>query len=93
VSLDWTTFAPQRSATPLWRQFAAFVADAIEDGRLQPGDGLPGEHAISDYTGVSVDTIRRAFTELRAQGLITTGVGIGSFVAEKLTLALPERTT
>ena len=68
---------------PLYRQLARFVVDAIEDGRVQPGDGLPGEQNIADSTGVSVDTVRAAFRLLRESGYIETATGIGSFVAEK----------
>ena len=68
---------------PLYRQLARFVVDAIEDGRLQPGDGLPGEQNIADSTGVSVDTVRAAFRLLREGGYIETATGIGSFIAEK----------
>ena len=68
---------------PLYRQLARFVMDAIEDGRLQPGDGLPGEQNIADSTGVSVDTVRAAFRLLREGGYIETATGIGSFIAEQ----------
>jgi len=37
----------------LYRQLAQFVIDAIEDGRLQPGDGLPGEQNIADSNSES----------------------------------------
>lgn len=81
MSLDWTAFAPQRGPLPLYRQFAAFVVQAIEDGRLKSGDGLPGEFAIADAAGVSVDTVRASLKVLREDGKIVTSTGIGSFVA------------
>ena len=68
---------------PLYRQLAQFITDAIEDGRLQPGDGLSGEQNIADSTGVSVDTVRAAFRLLREAGYIETATGIGSFIAQK----------
>ena len=68
---------------PLYRQLAQFITDAIQDGRLQPGDGLPGEQNIADSTGVSVDTVRAAFRLLREAGYIETATGIGSFIAQK----------
>jgi DNA-binding GntR family transcriptional regulator len=81
MSLDWTTFEGRRGAVPLYRQLAAFVVQAVKDGRLEAGDGLPGEQSIADATEVSVDTVRRAFEVLREQGLIETATGIGSFIA------------
>ena len=68
---------------PLYRQLARFVVDAIQDGRLRPGDGLPGEQNIADATGVSVDTVRAAFRLLREDGHIETATGIGSFIADR----------
>jgi DNA-binding GntR family transcriptional regulator len=79
--IDWTTFEGRRGAMPLYRQLAAFVVQALEEGKLNAGDGLPGEQSIADATGVSVDTVRRAFGVLREQGLIETSTGIGSFIA------------
>jgi GntR family transcriptional regulator len=76
-------FTPGRGVVPLYRQLAQFITDAIEDGRLQPGDGLPGEQNIADSTGVSVDTVRAAFRLLREAGYIETATGIGSFIAQK----------
>jgi DNA-binding GntR family transcriptional regulator len=68
---------------PLYRQVATYVRDAINDGRLQPGDGLPGEQNLADAMTVSVDTIRAAFQLLRDECLIETATGIGSFISEK----------
>jgi DNA-binding GntR family transcriptional regulator len=59
------------------------LMDAIEDGRLHSGGGLPCEQNIADSTGVSVDTVRAAFGLLREDGYIETATGIGSFIAEK----------
>ena len=83
MSIRWADFTPRRGVVPLYRQLARFVVDAIQDGRLRPGDGLPGEQNIADSTGVSVDTVRAAFRLLREDGYIETATGIGSFIAEK----------
>lgn len=85
VPLTWTNFAPSRSATPLYQQVASYIRAAIADGRLAPGDGLPGEQQMADYMRVSYDTVRRALGVLRDEGLIVTSTGIGSFVAEPRT--------
>jgi GntR family transcriptional regulator len=68
---------------PLYRQVSGFIAKAVEDGKLKPGDGLPSEGQLAEYMGVSVDTIREAFRVLRDQGVIETAVGIGSFIADR----------
>lgn len=81
MNVDWTAFEPRRGPLPLYRQLAAFIAQAVADGKLKSGDGLPGEHALADATGVSIDTVRAALAVLREQGVIVTSTGIGSFVA------------
>lgn len=83
VGVEWSRFEPQRGAVPLWRQAAAYIRQAIEDGRLQPGDGLPSEQALADEMGVAYGTTRKALQLLRDEGLIETATGIGSFVAGK----------
>lgn len=82
MSLDYAAFTAKRGPVPLWRQVAAYIRQAITDGQLAPGDGLPGEQAIADAMDVSYTTVRKALALLRDEGLVETAVGIGSFVAE-----------
>lgn len=81
MSLDFTAFARQRSAVPVWRQVYAFISGAVARGDLQPGDGLPGEQSMADAMDVSIDTVRQALAVLREDGVIVTTKGIGSFIA------------
>ncbi|WP_370077626.1 winged helix-turn-helix domain-containing protein [Streptacidiphilus sp. MAP12-16] len=53
-----------------------------EIAQLQPGARLLSQHALSERLDVSRDTVQRALRELRAEGLITSTTGSGSFVAE-----------
>lgn len=82
MSLDYAAFTARHGPVPLWRQVAAYIRAAIEDGRLAPGDGLPGEQSIADAMDVAYPTVRKALALLREEGLIVTATGIGSFVAE-----------
>jgi GntR family transcriptional regulator len=82
VGIDWTAFEPVHGPVARYRQLAAFVRDAVERGELRPGEPLPSETAIADYTGLSVDTVRSALSMLRDEGVIVTSQGIGSFVAK-----------
>lgn len=59
------------------------IADDIAAGRLQPGTRLPTEQAMMEAMGVSRTVIREAVAALRAEGLVATRQGIGSFVAEQ----------
>jgi DNA-binding GntR family transcriptional regulator len=81
VSVDWTAFESVHGPVPRYRQVAAFIRSALEEGRLKPGDALPTEAQLSDYMGVSVDTIRSALQLLRDSGIVVTSQGIGSFIA------------
>lgn len=81
MTMDWTAFEPVHGPVARYRQAAAFIRDAVRDGRLKSGDALPTEAQLSDYTGLSVDTIRAALKLLRDEGIVVTSQGIGSFIA------------
>ncbi|WP_158932125.1 FadR/GntR family transcriptional regulator [Acidisphaera sp. S103] len=72
----------------LVRQTGQRIAADIASGRLTPGTQLPTEQAMMDAMGVSRTVIREAVAALRAEGLVTTRQGIGSFVAEQPAHAL-----
>lgn len=60
----------------------------ILDGSLPPGVKLPSEAELIAAYGVSRTVVREAVTRLRAEGLVETFQGRGSFV-----LAMPEPTS
>jgi DNA-binding FadR family transcriptional regulator len=60
----------------------------ILDGSLAPGSKLPSEAELIEEYGVSRTVVREAVTRLRAEGLVETFQGRGSFV-----LAVPEPTS
>jgi GntR family transcriptional repressor for pyruvate dehydrogenase complex len=64
------------------------IAADIADGRLMPGTRLPTEQAMMGAMGVSRTVIREAVATLRAEGLVATRQGIGSFVAQQPAQAL-----
>jgi GntR family transcriptional repressor for pyruvate dehydrogenase complex len=64
------------------------IAADIAAGRLMPGARLPTEKEMMDAMGVSRTVIREAVAALRAEGLVATRQGIGSFVAEQPAQAL-----
>ncbi|MEA2771075.1 MAG: GntR family transcriptional regulator, transcriptional repressor for pyruvate dehydrogenase complex [Acetobacteraceae bacterium] len=80
-----TPIAPSRS---LVVEIGQRIAADIATGRLTPGAQLPTEQAMMDAMGVSRTVIREAVATLRAEGLIATRQGIGSFVATLPTQAL-----
>jgi len=54
--------------------------EEIESGKLPPGSRLPTEQEILNATGVSRTVVREAFSALRANGLVVTRQGSGTFV-------------
>jgi GntR family transcriptional regulator len=67
---------------PVWRQVAAVIAGRIEDGTYPPGSKVPSVVELSTEFGVAASTAQKVFAHLKAEGLIRTEVGLGSFVAE-----------
>lgn len=74
--------------TSLAQRVVAGLKDKIFAGDLPPGHKLPSETELVDEFGVSRTVVREAVTRLRAEGLVETFQGRGSFV-----LAVPEPTS
>lgn len=70
-----------RGGAPKYAQIAATIRADIIAGRLQPGDRVPSEPALTDEYGVSKNTASEALRALVAEGLIVRRAGAGSFVA------------
>jgi GntR family transcriptional regulator len=59
---------------------ADHIAAQIADGRLAPGQRIPGELAMAATYGIARMTVARAVRELRDRGLVVTVRGKGTFV-------------
>jgi GntR family transcriptional regulator len=66
-------------------QIEEWLAEAIEGGRLAPGDRMPTEQDLSEWLGVSRMTLRHALATLSRRGLVDRAVGRngGTFVAQR----------
>ncbi|HWM72211.1 MAG TPA: FadR/GntR family transcriptional regulator [Nocardioides sp.] len=73
--------------TTLVQRVVTGLKARILDGSLEPGAKLPSETELIGEYGVSRTVVREAVTRLRAEGLVETFQGRGSFV-----LAIPEPT-
>jgi len=69
----------------VYGQIEDWLAEAITDGRIGPGDRMPTEHDLAAWFGVSRMTLRQALAKLARRGLVTRAVGRrgGTFVAER----------
>jgi GntR family transcriptional regulator len=74
---------PELSRDTLYRQLAARLRTEIQDGTLAPGTQVPTENALMDRFKVSRQTARSAIAALRAEGMIHSIHGKGSFVREE----------
>ncbi|MGH3640121.1 MAG: FadR/GntR family transcriptional regulator, partial [Mycobacterium sp.] len=74
--------------TTLAQRVVTGLKDKILTGELPPGHKLPSESELIEEFGVSRTVVREAVTRLRAEGLVETFQGRGSFV-----LAMPEPTS
>jgi GntR family transcriptional regulator len=61
-------------------QIAAALREAIQLGRLGPGDKLPSETELTQHFGVARMTARQAIQELKTEGLVMSEHGRGVFV-------------
>lgn len=67
---------------PLYVQLADQIAEAIESGRLAPGDRLPAMRELSAGLSCAVVTVSQAYELLAARGRAVSRIGKGTFVAE-----------
>jgi GntR family transcriptional regulator, transcriptional repressor for pyruvate dehydrogenase complex len=74
--------------TTLAQRVVAGLKERILEGDLAPGSKLPSEAELIEAYAVSRTVVREAVTRLRAEGLVETFQGRGSFV-----LTVPEPTS
>jgi DNA-binding transcriptional regulator YhcF (GntR family) len=71
----------RNAEVPIGVQLAWALRAHIHDGRLNPGQRIPGLRDLADATGVNVNTIRAVYQRLHREGLIESHQGSGTFVA------------
>ncbi|SUG46983.1 gntR family transcriptional regulator [Salmonella enterica subsp. arizonae] len=76
--------------TPLYMKFAQTVKDAVRSGILEHGNILPGERDLSQLTGVSRITVRKAMQALEEEGVVTRARGYGTQVNNIFEYSLKE---
>jgi DNA-binding transcriptional regulator YhcF (GntR family) len=74
---------------PIGVQLAWALRSRIDDGRLVPGQRLPGLRELAEVSGVNVNTVRTVYQRLEQEGLIDSQQGSGTFV----TAAPPRRSS
>jgi DNA-binding transcriptional MocR family regulator len=76
-----------RGGASLSRQLAAALQAAIQAGAVAPRGQLPSSRTLARATGVSRNTVLRAYDMLSRAGVITTARGAGTFAPSAARLA------
>ena len=71
----------EASGVPFYRQVVDQITELIRAGQLESGQSLPSVRDLSASLLVSLITIRRAYADLEAAGLVVRRQGRGTFVA------------
>ncbi len=81
-----------RSGVPVWVQIRNFLIFQIRSGQLRPGDTLPTVRQLAVDLGVNYNTIHKVYQDLETDGLINSGRGRRSTIADidSASLELPE---
>lgn len=74
----------EASGVPYYRQVVDQVSDMIRAGTLPPGARIPSVRDLCKQLRVSLITVRRAYADLEAAGLVARRQGQGTFVAESV---------
>jgi GntR family transcriptional regulator/MocR family aminotransferase len=69
---------------PLYRQLSAALRQAIQTGRLRPGDQLPATRDIAGSLGLARGTVVRAYNELLSSGHAEGKTGTGTIISKDL---------
>jgi GntR family transcriptional regulator len=72
-----------QGARALYLQLADELRSAIRRGEIQPGQRLPAERDLAETYDASRTTVRLALGMLKAEGLIGSGPGRGTFVRQR----------
>ncbi|MGI6325983.1 MAG: GntR family transcriptional regulator [Saccharofermentanales bacterium] len=70
------------SRVPIYEQIKNQIMELIVVGALKPNDMLPSIRALASQLALNFNTVKKAFQDLEADGVLYTVVGRGTFVAE-----------
>ena len=71
----------KNSAVPIYRQISEGLREAVAQGRIAEGSKLPSTRIFAKELGVSRNTVLQVFDTLINEGLLTSRVGDGTYIA------------
>lgn len=75
-------FLDYHSRMPIYEQIKDQIISLVGQGLLKADDQLPSLRQLSAELSVNINTIKRAFSELEAQGIVYSVAGKGIFISE-----------
>lgn len=79
--MKWLNKPDKKSITPIYQQIKHGILIAVEDKKLQIGDGIPSINKICSEFELAPGTVIRAYDELREMGIISSKQGKGYFIS------------
>ena len=73
------------ASAPKFRSLAEAVKNAISEGKLRTGESLPSVSLICEQFNLSRDTVFKAYSLLREQGVVMSHPGKGYYIADHIT--------
>ncbi len=73
----------RKNGVPLYRQIIDQVNDWVKAGDLAPGAVMPSVRTLAKDLGVGVKTVRQAYDELTASGVLDAKTGSGTYVPDR----------
>jgi GntR family transcriptional regulator len=70
------------SQRPIFKQIVEGIRLAVAKGEIVAGSKLPSVRALAMQLAINPNTVAKAYTELREQGLVDSRQGLGLFVNE-----------
>lgn len=67
------------SKTPLYEQLYYRIRNELETGGIKSGEKLPSKRELASHLKVSVVTVETAYSQLAAEGYITSRPGSGFY--------------
>lgn len=74
-------FLDYHSRTPIYEQIKEQIVLDINRGGLKKDDQLPSLRQLSAQLSININTVKRALSELEAQGVIYSIAGKGIFIS------------
>jgi GntR family transcriptional regulator len=71
----------RRAGAPKYIQLTEVIEEMVNDGSLSDGDQLPAESYLSTIVSLSLGTVQKSMSILRAHGIVLREHGRGTFVA------------